>query len=239
MNSQSTLIILPGWGGSHETWADFVSYAKDFFADVSVIDLPCFGDEPCPNSVWGVKEYAEFVEKKLSTNQYKNVILLGHSFGGVVATYLVAHNHGAVEKLVLSGSPIYRKRNGLRWYFFLILAKIGKQVFRLPFIHSFESIGKKVLYKVADSPDYNKTSGIQRQIFQKITKEDMSHLLTTIQTPTLVMWGELDSYVPLNQGKRIAKKIPHCTCIVVKNGKHGLHLTHKELLVEKIIAFST
>ena len=54
MTKPYSIIILPGWGGSHETWHDFVTLLAPQVSDVRVIDLPCFGTEPCPKEVWGI-----------------------------------------------------------------------------------------------------------------------------------------------------------------------------------------
>ena len=86
-----TLIIIPGWGGDKSTWQQ----AQTLFSkhiETICIELPCFGDVPCPKDVWGVKEYANFVEQSIQALNKKNIVILGHSFGGQVATYLVAKN---------------------------------------------------------------------------------------------------------------------------------------------------
>ena len=61
-----TLIILPGWGGTKENWWEFVGLFKEDDIKVICFNLPCFGDQPCPQTVWGVEEYADFVKKKIS-----------------------------------------------------------------------------------------------------------------------------------------------------------------------------
>ena len=66
------LIIIPGWGGNKQTWKEFAELAgKDF--EVEVIELPCFGDEPCPATAWNVEDYVEFVKGKLK----KSSLLIG------------------------------------------------------------------------------------------------------------------------------------------------------------------
>ena len=73
--SKKTIIILPGWGGTKETWQPFIERAKEHY-NVECINLPCFGDEPCPEKVWGIEEYSHFVESKvkacLTTRQVKS-----------------------------------------------------------------------------------------------------------------------------------------------------------------------
>ncbi len=236
--NKNTLIILPGWGGSHETWADFVALAKPHFQDVIVIDLPCFGDEPCPTEVWGVEEYSSFVREKLVEFEGKKVILLGHSFGGAVATHLVANNPELVDKLILSGAAVYRPNNYLKRGVFGILAKLGTLVVSLVPSKTMQTKLKKILYRVASSPDYDKTDGIQRDIFKKIIRQDMGQELTKIQVPTRIVHGTHDRYVPMSSGRKIAKNIVDVSLVEVSNGTHGLHIHKKKELLDAIVSYA-
>lgn len=230
------LIILPGWGGTKETWNDFIKIAeKDY--KVICLNLPCFGNEPCPGTVWGVKEYAEFVKNKIKKLNLEKPILLGHSFGGQIAVYLAAYHPELIFKLILSGATVTRPKNILKRIVFNIIAKCGKVVFKLPIIKKIDVFAKKILYYSADSPDYIKTSGIKQDIFKKIIRQDLTHLLYKINIPTLVVWGTRDKYVALNNGKKIAKLIPNAKLEIIKNGKHGLHIQQPENLFEIIKEF--
>jgi pimeloyl-ACP methyl ester carboxylesterase len=233
---EKTLIILPGWGGSHETWENFANLAKEKFVEVKIIDLPCFGTEPCPDTVWGVKEYSEFVKSKIS-NQ-KSAILLGHSFGGAVASYLVANNPGLVEKLILSGASVLRPEKCLRRLFFNCLAKCGKIIFSLPPLKKLSAAAKKLLYRAADSQDYAKTSGIKREIFKRVITEDLSDLLPKIITPTLIVWGSKDRFIPLSSGKKVNALIPGSKLVIFAGGRHGLHLQQPEELLAQVSNFA-
>jgi len=230
------LVIVPGWGGTKQSWQKFTDLASEYF-DVTVIELPCFGDEPCPSDVWGVEEYAEFVKKQINQLPNQPMNLLGHSFGGQVATHLVAHNPNLVIKLVLSGAAIYRPKQSVKNMVFLPLAKVGKILFMIPGLRKFDRIAKKILYRAADSPDYNDTSGMKRKVFQKITKQDQSDLLPNISVPTLVVWGTRDTYTPLKYGKRIAARIPNSQLKIFKEGKHGLHIQQPKNLLKSIKHF--
>jgi len=230
---KEVLVILPGWGGSHETWQDFIKLASDKF-EIVCIDLPCFGTEPCPNSVWGVQEYTKFVYQKISQLP-PPINLLGHSFGGQVATYFTANNQQMISKLILIGAAVLRPTDNWRRLFFGTIAKLGKIIFRIPIIEKYNLYAKKILYRMANSPDYSNTAGIKRDIFKKIIREDLGNLLPKIKTPTLVIWGKKDTYVPLKHGKIISQTLPHGR-LAIMDGKHGLHLTNP-MLVDKINAF--
>lgn len=234
---EKILIILPGWGGSNKTWADFVTLSKQYFQDVIVIDLPCFGNEPCPTEVWGVKEYSIFVKRQISKLRNSKLILLGHSFGGAVATHLIATNPDLVERLILSGAAIYRPKNYIKRVVFGILAKIGKIFFKFIPSSKLQKYVIKILYKIINSHDFSNTSGIQRSIFNKVIREDQSHLLADISIPTLVIHGTCDKYVPFKFGIRIAKNIQFASFSAIKDGGHGLHLKWKQKFLDEILIF--
>ena len=71
--------------------------------------------------------------------------------------------------------------------------------------------------------DYLETSGIMREIYQKIIREDQSANLPKISIPTLIVWGDRDRQTPLRQGKKIAKLIPNSQLKIISGGPHGLH----------------
>ena len=238
MDTQYHIVILPGWGGSHETWQDFVDLLSKKY-ETTVIDLPCFGTAPCPDRAWHVVDYAEYVQKQIVAlgEKKKQIVLLGHSFGGQVAVAAVARYPDLCGALMLSGAAVYRPKRYIKRALLWLAAKIGKLVFRVPFIERFDVWAKKVLYRTADSPDYEKTSGIKRDIFRHIIREDVSDELANIQQHTLVLAGEGDQYVPVRYSKRIAKHLPHSRFVRIPNGGHGIHLHQQAQLFDAIDTF--
>ncbi|MBD3311733.1 MAG: alpha/beta fold hydrolase [Candidatus Magasanikbacteria bacterium] len=234
------LIILPGWGGSHETWSEFIELSKNELETVC-IDLPCFGDQPCPDEVWGVEEYAEFVKDRIreikKKNDSKKIIVLGHSFGGQVAAYLCSKNGSICDFLVLSGPAVFRQKSSLRNYIFYAFAKFGKLFFRLPLMEKFETTIKKIFYRLIKSPDYNDAVGVKREIFKKIIRQDLSGEISKIKNPTLVIWGEKDKYVPVKYAAKLDNLLRNSELEIIKDGKHGLHIQQPEALMKFIINF--
>ena len=228
------LVIIPGCDGTGETWGDFIKLAQEKF-EIIFIDMPCFGQTPCPSEIWGVEEYAEFVLEKTST--LEQPVLLGHSFGGQVAVNIVAKNPKKFSRLILSGAAVIRPSQDFKRMIFSFVAKLGKKFFSFPIFSKFEKIAKKILYKAADSPDYDKTNGIKREIFKKVIRQNQEDKLSKIEIPTLVIWGEKDGYVPLRYGKKIAECIPNARLEIVKNGTHGLHIKNTKELLKMIEDF--
>lgn len=233
---KKTLIIIPGWGGTQENWQSFIDLAKKDY-QVVFLSLPCFGDKPCPSEIWGVDEYVDFVKNKIQDLNITKPILFAHSFGGQIASKLVVENPNLIDKLILSGAAIIRPSHTTKRIIFGIIAKIGQIIFKLPILNRFNSLAKKILYCVADSPDYNQTNGIKRKIFQKVIRENLEYLLPKIKKETLVVWGEYDKYVSLKIGKKIAQLIPNSKLKIISQGKHGLHINCPERLLKEVNNF--
>lgn len=238
VDNKQNLIILPGWGGCHETWQDFVNFIEKDFNFVQVIDLPCFGDEPCPKKIWGLAEYTEFVRKKIqSLNLNGGVVLLGHSFGGQVAANFVVKHHGIADALILSGSAVLRPRFLVRRIIFGALAKTGKLFFMMPFVERSGMWAKKLLYRPLNSQGYRESAGIKRNIFKKIIRHDLKKILYKINIPVLILWGDKDRFVNIKYGKKIFKLIPNAKMRVFKNGGHGLHIHNRDEMILEILKF--
>lgn len=225
------LIILPGWGGTRQTWQTFIDALQTEF-EVHCLELPCFGAEPCPTEIWGVEEYANFVKNKIDEIKGKSdvrnpkSVLLGHSFGGQVAVVLAATNSNICDDLILSGPAVFRHPQPLKTALFWLLAKLGKMVLSTPGLAKLQPFARRLLYKAADSPDYNKTTGIKREIFKKITRQDVAKLLPRIKVPTTVIAGRHDTYVSWRDSQKVAAAIPHARFELIAAGRHGLHHTH-------------
>jgi pimeloyl-ACP methyl ester carboxylesterase len=69
-------------------------------------DLPGFGDSDPPPAGAGVAEHAAAIGDFLDTMRLRQIDLLGHRFGGTVATELAAARPGQVRRLVLVSPPL-------------------------------------------------------------------------------------------------------------------------------------
>lgn len=236
--AKPTLIILPGWGGTKTSWQDFITEAAKTFT-VHCVELPGFGQEPAPSTVWGVAEYAQFVKQKINSLGIGQKIILGHSFGGQVATYLVSTNPHICDTLILSGPAIFRRPAGVKQTVLGPVAHLGKMIFSLPGLAQIGDQIRKLFYKLIGSPDYNQTSGIMREIFQKVITEDVSDRLENIKIKTLVLAGVEDTYVSITDSREVAKRLPQGTLVEVLDGKHGLHHTHIPAVLTAIQQFIT
>ena len=97
------VLTLHGWGRTR----DDLKRAVDGYK-TSAVDLPGFGLSPQPPNAWGAEAYAASIVGVLDELTTEPVIVVGHSFGGRVGTYLAANFPSRVAGLVLIGTPLLR-----------------------------------------------------------------------------------------------------------------------------------
>jgi pimeloyl-ACP methyl ester carboxylesterase len=230
------IVLLPGWGCNANHWAKVSDYLSVRFK-VWVLDLPGFGLSSKPISPWGTKEYAMLVAKFLQELKIQNPILLGHSFGGKIAFYLVAKDLIDVKKLILVASSGIKAKKTIsqvsKIWAYKILKKIAFcppfNIFLKPFVINYQNrIG---------STDYRNAEGIMRTILVKLVNEDFQDLLTKIKIPTLLIWGALDMNTKLMCGELMQKLIPNSQLIVFPHAEHFPHLSHFKEFVTNLDQF--
>lgn len=104
----ATLVFLHGIGNSGKTWDDVVAGVPDT-VDVVILDMLGFGDSPRPEwAIYDAATQARSVAKTLlASGVFKNVVLVGHSMGSLVAVEFARRYPRLVSSLVLCSPPIY------------------------------------------------------------------------------------------------------------------------------------
>ena len=211
------LLLLHGWGVERSV---FMSLQQYFARQMRVwrMDLPGFGASAKPPAVWGVSDYADFVEDFCLALGIKNPSLLGHSFGGRVAIHLAARGFGA--KLVLTDASGLKPQRSPAYYIRVYSYKAAKRVMSLPGLRRWYNKALDLWLKRNPSSDYTQAEGIMRAVFVKVVNEDLAALLPRIAKPTLLMWGENDTATPLSDGQKMEKLIPDSGLVVFKGAGH-------------------
>lgn len=200
-------------------------------------DLPGFGQSEKPSKPLYLSDYVSFVDRYLKTSKLRDIILIGHSFGGRIAIKLAANNYTRIKSLILTGTPGINPVPRTKKVFFNILSKIGNMLFAIPIFSSFKNQARKILYKLAAASDFYNTDEALRQTFKNIVAEDLSLYLKDVKIPTLLIWGEDDSIVPVDIASRMSKLIPQAQLITIPNARHGVPWTHPKLFVDAMAKF--
>lgn len=222
-NKNRTIVMLHGWGQNIEMMK-FIGDKLD--EDVLIIDLPGFGKSKEPDTVLSIYDYANLVHDLITNLEIKNIILIGHSFGGKIA--LAYASKYKVEKLVLLASPFKSKENKIN-----IRAKVLKKLKKVPGLNKLEEFAKKHI----GSTDYKNASGIMREILVKHVNLDITEDVKKITCPTLIIWGDNDECVPVSDGKLLEKLINDSGLIVFEGCTHYAYLERLDQLIRILNEF--
>jgi len=221
------LLVLHGWGSSEKSWQKVKKLLEKKDIEVILIDMPGFGNAPPPKKVFSTRDYALFLNKFLEKKGIKKINLLGHSFGGCVAVFFAFLFPQKVEKLILVGTPSLREKPFFKKMILFFSKKTKK------FLPSFL---KKILSEIFSSKDYKKSKGVMREIFKKVTKENLKEIAPKIKVKTLILHGKKDKIVPLKEALFLKKEIKNSQ-IEILNCAHSPHLEIPEIFVKKIERF--
>jgi len=261
------IFFLHGWGGKKEGWEALIEKLqltdRHFFA----LDLPGFGKSEEPTRAWTVRDYVDFFDAFVKEMYKKfglegNYDLVVHSFGGRMAIWKASHLDEAqakelhaggtqvnnsfaektsphVDKMVFIAAAGIKPLRTLEMKAAGLVAKLGKGFLKIPVLGKGAALGRKLLYKALRAQDYEKTSGVMRETFVKVIGEDLKPYIAQIHHPTLLIWGENDSYVPLKDAFYMNKNVIGSQLRVISNGKHGIHKTHPAEVAAWIQEFLT
>lgn len=217
-----TVIILHGWNLSG---ARFAPLAKEFTKmgyQVFAPDFPGFGKEPAPQKPWHVVDYAEFLKAYIKKHKITDPILVGHSFGGRVALKFVELYPAEAHAMVLTGTPGFSPIPSRKLLFFLVISKIGGMFFALPVLNVLADRARRFLYYIAGAREFLRAEGPMRQTFKYIVADDLVGSMTSVRIPCLLVWGELDTIVPLAIAKRMNETIPGSALAVIPGESHAV-----------------
>jgi pimeloyl-ACP methyl ester carboxylesterase len=234
-----TLVFLHGWGASWQSWAPIIQRLKDNF-NIFAFDLPGFGNQKI-EKVMDLDSYINFVIKTLKKRKIKNPILIGHSFGGAIASKITSKNLYPIKKLILVDAAAIRHPYSFRQKTTLKLISSIKKILFLPLIKKIIPPIQKIYYYSTNqqNSDYAalKDNPIMQKTFQNVIKNDLSPILNEIKTPTLIVWGENDLSTPLTDGQTINSLIPNSKIIIYPNSSHFSYLENQDTFVSDIKNF--
>ena len=110
--SDATFVLIHGLGGSHLNWLQ-VAPGLAGLGRVLALDLPGFGSSLRLGRGSGVMDERRIVSRFISKLATGNVVLSGHSMGGVIAILQAAVEPGSTAGLVLTSSALPWSRGGL------------------------------------------------------------------------------------------------------------------------------
>ncbi|MBQ4150992.1 MAG: alpha/beta hydrolase [Clostridia bacterium] len=215
------LVILHGWGCNKEL---FVSIAEHLSSAYTVVvpDLPGFGESPEPLVPFTVGNYTDLIVDFIKYLGFKDVSLMGHSYGGRIIIKLFTKEDlpFKISRVCLIDAAGIKPKKTLGQKLSLLCYKGGRKILSLPpfkqlFPNAVENWRKK-----RGSADFNNASEIMKKTLVLSVNEDLTKCLKNITAPTLLFWGDNDDATPLSDARIMEQKIPDAGLVVLEGGTH-------------------
>lgn len=207
------IIILHGWGSNKALMKKSFGEYLDSFRHI-YIDLPGFGGSTC-NQVLKTTDYARIVELLMIHLNAQKDIVVGHSFGGKVATIL----NPSVLVLLSSAGIVWPKslQVKLKIFAFKALKIFGLSKFRSHFVAEDAKTLSEPMYAT----------------FKNVVNEDFAYEFENYGGKALLCWGEQDNATPLKSAHKIDELIKNSELITYP-GEHYFFMDHSFEISKKI-----
>jgi 4,5:9,10-diseco-3-hydroxy-5,9,17-trioxoandrosta-1(10),2-diene-4-oate hydrolase len=246
------MILIHGFASSNLVWSKvFLEFAAAGFRVIAP-DLLGYGYSDKPRHVdYTIARQAEMVLSFLKQLGIERAVLVGSSYGAAVAAMIALDHPALVEKLILVGAV--NNNNPTRY---LLMRLFGS-----PLIGDILSpllVGSRALLRLRMKRVYDKhawtlderrvqarhlplrTRDAHRAIIRTVRRWDAervsrdAHLLTQ---PTLLLWGDNDKEVPLQDGERLWQSIPNSRLIVFRDCGHLPHEEYPGAFTQLVLDF--
>jgi pimeloyl-ACP methyl ester carboxylesterase len=233
------LVCLHGFAATRYTWRHLVEPLARR-ATVIRLDLKGFGDSPKPrDGAYALADHAAAVTAYLRAHDLRDVTLVGHSFGGIVARAVTLGlpdgDSDRIRALVLIGTPgppqplpdfirALRTRGLGPLAFHALPARVLVRRVLARIYHDRRRIPPDVVTAYAR---ILRTPGTGRALAQTAGHLDPAALdgllqqSAAIRVPTLCVWGRHDRLGPLAAGECLARALPDARLVVIDDAGHG------------------
>jgi pimeloyl-ACP methyl ester carboxylesterase len=227
--------------GSLERLAFYDELARHF--TVLVPSHPGYDKSPRPEWMRSVRDVAVLYQWLLAeheaTRKSGTVSLIGLGFGGWIATEMATMAPQALRRLVLVGAMGLRPEHGeiadQALVSYIDYARLG-----FADTSAFERhFGAEPSTSMLEQWDLNREMTFRIAWKPYMYSPTLSHLVSGIGTPTLVVWGRDDRIVPLECAERYLKALRHGRLEIIEGAGHFVEMEKPHELAQLVTDFIT
>ena len=243
-NKMPVIVMIHGFRGTHHGLAKVVEALSEY--QIIVPDLPGFGESmPLAGQTHSLDNYIEFLDEFISALHLEQPpVLLGHSFGSIIAGHFAAVYPKKLKKLILLnpiGAPALEGPRGVMTRLAIMYYWLGK---KLPARMAHKWLANPAIVKIM-SVTMAKTSdkellqyihnqhlqyfssfaspNVVAEAFRTSISHDVSQIAAQIKIPTLLIAGEKDDITPLEKQELLASRNKLLQLEVIPEVGHLIH----------------
>ena len=182
--NEQKVLFLHGWGSNRSLMRQ--AFEKAFAPAAQLyVDMPGFGKSPS-DSILTTHNYVEIIRMFLNDLQWDPDMILGHSFGGKVATLLEPKH-----LVLLSSSGIVPPKP--------LKVRIKIRIFKL-----LKKLGLGSFYRFFATKDVEGMPKNMYETLKNVVDEDFTEVFAAFGNRATLFWGISDTATPLASGQTIA-----------------------------------
>lgn len=243
-SKKPVIVMIHGFRGTHHGLAKIIEALPEYH--IIAPDLPGFGDSmPFAGQTHSLENYVHFVDEFIAKlNLEKPPILLGHSFGSILASHFTADFPERISKLILVnpiGAPALEGSRAVLTRFAIMYYWLGKKLptelahkwLATPLIVKIMSVTMakatdKELLKYIHSQHLQHFSTfanptVVAEAFRTSVSHDVSQIASNLTIPTLLIAGEKDDITPLEKQELLASRNALLRLKVIPEVGHLIH----------------
>ena len=232
--SGEAVLLLHGWGSNLKSFTSLINLLKSKYR-VLAIDYPGFGESEKLKKSFSIDNYCDIVVEFLKKLEVKDVILVGHSYGGRIILKLNNRVNlpFEIKKNVLIDAAGLKDKKNLKVKLKVFTFKTLKNVFNMLPINKAKKDEMIVnLRKKFGSSDYASAPKLLQETLVRSVNEDLTYCLDKMKE-SLIIWGDKDTVTPLWMAKLMESKIKN-SGLVMLNGGHFSYIDDP-LTFERVI----
>lgn len=244
------LVLIHGYGGNLWNWEEWMALLKDSFQVIS-LDLPGFGlTGPRPDGDYSTAMYVDLLDRFFDQIEVDSFYLAGNSMGGSISWQYTVKHPDRVRKLVLVNSAGYPRNVGGKMPLgFKILALPGaksiitkvtpKSVMRKTIEGIYAENYEVEAQEVEQFMDMMRRTGNRKALFDRREADQGmgSEQIKQIQCPTLIIWGDQDRLINVENAYKFEQDINDSQIIIYKNIGHVPMMEIPEQSATDLVAF--
>lgn len=222
MGEGQPIVLIHGLSGSMLWWKrNATALAKHY--RVYLVDLPGFGSMARSSKCLTLVKIASWLYKWMETIGIRQAHLVGHSMGGYISLWLAAHHPHLVSRLILISPAVLPQVNSVFEYIVPLLTSVR---FLTPhffpiLVYDALRAGPFLLFRTACD----------------LVAVDGREEIRKINVPTLLVWGEDDSLVPLKIGTLLRQEMRNVNFLLLKRAGHVSMFDQPETFNAAALAF--
>jgi pimeloyl-ACP methyl ester carboxylesterase len=230
--AKETLVFLNGLSQSTASWLLTTPYFKENYKIV-LIDFIFQGKSDKTGDWRTFDQHASDVISILNQLKVEKVIIIGLSYGSLVAQHMAVNFPEHISKLVLISTfahkTPYFEAIELSWWRALEFGGYSLMLdIMLPSVLSENYFTNPLipidLMKQARQESIDDKQALFKLMRATKEREDYRKKLVNITIPTIVIQGEKDLLFPVHMAKEVSYSIPKSKLVIIPNAGHTLNL---------------